>query len=78
MTEILSVSVDKRDKEFMKSNGLSPSRLLRSKIYELRDGMTTKEIEQQNERLILRISKFMKYMHKRGLINDFQEESKRL
>ncbi len=71
---IISVGIDKRDREYTKSMGLSPTRLLRSKICELRDGLNRQEMEEQNKRLITKIGKMAIFLKERGLIDVFQEE----
>lgn len=73
MSIIVSVGIDKEDKEFLQQKGFSPTRVLRSAIAQLRDEtpQMKAEYEGQIERLKNHSKRLVEFIQSRGLIDEF-------
>lgn len=74
MSEITTVSIDAEDRKFLQGRGLSPSRILRKAIADLRDGNSREDYLRKVIKWQELYEKSRNFIDIRGLRAEFEKE----
>ena len=67
---ITTISLTTDEKEFLETNNLSPTALIKGKIAEIQE-FRAKPLLDRIERLLAQMEKYRVYLEEKGLIDDF-------